>query len=70
MTRIINCLNGNDDRIIINISDKEQIGNIIVLIKNNMERYTIDEHKILVKNELTQRGFDENIIEEYINYIE
>ena len=35
-----------------------------------MTNYTIDEHKILVKNELTQRGFDENIIEEYINYIE
>ena len=70
LTRLINCLNGNDDRIIINISDKEQIGNIIILIKNNMENYTIEEHKILVKNELTQHGFDENIIKEYINYIE
>ena len=70
LTRLINCLNGNDDRIIINISDKEQIGNIIILIKNNMKNYTINEHKLLVKNELKERGFDENIIEEYINYIE
>jgi Leucine-rich repeat (LRR) protein len=71
ISRLINILNGQDDRIIINISDKEQIGNIIVLIKNNLENdYTIEKHKELVIKELKERGFNEEIINEYVNYIE
>ena len=71
ISRLINVLNGQDDRIIINISDKEQIGNIIVLIKNNLgNEYTVEKHKELVINELKERGFNEDVINEYINYIE
>ena len=71
ISRLINVLNGQDERIIINISDKEQIGNIIVLIKNNLGNdYTIEKHKELVIKELKERGFNEEIINEYVNYIE
>jgi hypothetical protein len=71
ISRLINVLNGQDDRVIINISDKEQIGNIIVLIRNNLGNdYTIEKHKELVIKELKERGFNEDIINEYINYIE
>jgi Leucine-rich repeat (LRR) protein len=71
ISRLINVLNGQDERIIINISDKEQIGNIIVLIKNNLgNEYTVEKHKELVIKELKERGFNEDIINEYVNYIE
>ena len=71
ISRLINILNGQDDRIIINISDKEQIGNIIVLIKNNLgNEYTIEKHKELVIKELKERGFNEDIINEYVSFIE
>ena len=36
MSRLINCLNGFDDLVEIKISDKEQIGNIIVTIRNKL----------------------------------
>jgi hypothetical protein len=51
MSRLINCLNGFDNHIIINISDTEQIGNIIILIKNKLiaeNKYTIELHKEIV----------------------
>jgi Leucine-rich repeat (LRR) protein len=71
ISRLINVLNGQDDRIIINISDKEQIGNIIVLIRNNLGNdYTVEKHKELVIKELKERGFNEDVINEYVNYIE
>ena len=79
MTRIINCLSGFDDRVVLNITDKEQIGNIIILIKKQLEeqpncygvlKYTVDLHKKIVTKELLDRGFDENLVKEYINYIE
>ena len=35
LSRLINCLNGFDDRICIKISESNEISNIIILIKNN-----------------------------------
>ena len=73
MSRLINCLNGFDDLVSINISDKEQIGNIISniqeqLIKSN--NYSVELHKQLVKKELNDRSYDKVLIEKYLNYIE
>jgi hypothetical protein len=73
ISRLINVLNGQDERIIINISDKEQIGNIIVLIKNTLDtadEYTVEKHRELVIKELQERGFGKEVIDEYVNYIE
>ena len=66
-------LNEQDERIIINISDKEQIGNIIVLIKNTLDtanEYTVEKHKELAIKELQERGFAKEVIDEYVNNIE
>jgi Leucine-rich repeat (LRR) protein len=73
ISRLINVLNGQDERIAINISDKEQIGNIIVLIKNTLDtanEYTAEKHKELATKELHKRGFAKEVIDEYVNYIE
>ena len=73
MSRLINCLNGFDDNIIINISDKEQVTNIIILIKNKLINegiYTVEKHKELVSNELKSRNYTDEYINEWISYIE
>jgi Leucine-rich repeat (LRR) protein len=72
MSRLINCLNGFDDNIIINISNTEQIGNIIILIKDKLiseNNYTIELHKEIVIKELYDRGYTKDVIDEWIEYI-
>jgi hypothetical protein len=72
MSRLINCLNGFDDHIVIHISSNEQIGNIIILIKEKLiaeNNYTIELHKDIVIKELNDRGYEKTIIEEWIEYI-
>ena len=73
MSRLINCLNGFDDLVEIKISDKEQIGNIIVVIRNKLIKkntYSIDLHKEQAKKELTELQYSDDIINEYLEYIE
>jgi pimeloyl-CoA synthetase len=73
ITRLVNCLNGLSDLVKINISDNQQIGNIIIIIKEQLGKnhiYTIEKHKEFVKNELQERGYNETIINEWLDYIE
>jgi Leucine-rich repeat (LRR) protein len=71
--RLINCLNGFSDLVEIKIQDSSQIGNVIVVVKERLEgeeKYTIEEHKKIVKKELLERGYELDIINEWIKYIE
>ena len=73
MCRVINCLNGFSHLVNININDGEQIGNIIVLVKNKLEssdNYTIEKHKSEVQNELLERGYDIETINLWLEHIE
>jgi hypothetical protein len=73
ITRLVNSLNGFTDLVKINISDNQQIGNIIIIIKEQLElenNYSIEKHKELVINELKERDYNENIINEWLDYIE
>jgi len=71
MSRVVNCLNGFSPLVNINIKDSDQIGNIIVLIKSQLaDNYDVEIHKQLVKQELESRGFDDQVIDEWIGYIE
>jgi hypothetical protein len=73
MSRLINCLNGIDERVSITISDNEQIGNIIITIMKKLEEkseYTIELHRELVEKELIERGFTQDIIQIWIDSIE
>jgi hypothetical protein len=73
ISRLVNCLNGFDEEIKINISDNEQIGNIIILIKNQLiveNKYDLETHKRLVKINLLEKGYELNIIEEWLEYCE
>ena len=73
MNRIINCLNGFSNLVVINIKDGEQIGNIIILVKHNLElvnSYTVEQHKIDVEKELLDRNYDMETIKEWLDNIE
>jgi hypothetical protein len=68
----VNSLNGFTDLVEIKISINQQIGNIIIIIKNELEfknKYTVEKHKELVENELKSRGYEENIINEWVDQI-
>ena len=67
MTRLLNCLVGFFDDIEIQISDSEQITNIIMSLKNKISNdYELKE---AVKKELTERQYSESVINEWLEYI-
>ena len=73
ISRLINCLNGFDELVEINISENEQIGQIISLVKEQLilkEKYTVENHKSIVKEELLIRKYSLETINEWINFIE
>jgi SOS response regulatory protein OraA/RecX len=71
ISRLVNCLNGFDKEILINISDSEQISQIVMLIRDQLgSEYTIEKHKELVLKELLERGFSSDKIDIWINSIE
>jgi hypothetical protein len=64
LSRLVNCLNGFDPRVCVNISSGQEIANIIVAIRG---RYNSEyEQIIMIKKELTERGYDDNVIKEWI----
>ena len=68
LSRLINCLNGFDSRVLIKISDKQQILNIIIKIRNEYD--DIEKQKKYAEKELLERGYDKKIINEYLIYLE
>ena len=70
MSRLINCLNGYDDRVVITMAENDQIGNIIIIEKEKLGEYDVETHKSNVKIAMEERGYGKETIEEWINYIE
>jgi hypothetical protein len=71
VSRLINCLNGFSDLVSIEISDNEQINNIILLTKQRLGgHYTTYKHKELVENEMRERGYSAELITEWLGFIE
>jgi len=73
MSRIINCLNGFSDLVQVQISESEQIGQIISIVKDMLidkNEYTVEKHKELARTELVNRGYSNDIIETWIAFIE
>jgi Leucine-rich repeat (LRR) protein len=72
ISRLVNCLNGFDPNIIIHISNSEQIGNIIGLIQRQLKQtgtYSIQNHQNLVRKELLERGYDDTVINDWVDAI-
>ena len=68
LSRLINCLNGFSDKVCIQISTNEEISNIIIVLKNKItDTY---ELKKAIEMEMTERGYDEATINEWVLYVE
>ena len=67
MTRLLNVLNGFYDDINIQIGSNEQITNVILMLK---EKYEGIELRDKVRSELEERGYDKDVIEEWVSFIE
>ena len=73
LSRLVNCLNGFYDDIEIKIHDNQQIGNIILLVKNKLETYEgidIELWKQEVEKELIEREYNSEEIEEWLEFID
>ncbi len=67
MTRLLNVLVGFYDDIELQISDSEQITNIIMSLKKKLTNEK--QLKEVVKTELLERQYSEVIIKEWLEYI-
>jgi Leucine-rich repeat (LRR) protein len=70
ISRLINCLNGFTPLVEVKIPENMEISNVIVMIKNNYNGDNVDELKELVRKELLERCYEDEIITEYVDYIE
>ena len=71
ISRLVNCLAGYDDLVVVQIAYNEQIGTIIELIRTRLgENYNIEEHKRISILELIERGYSQEVISEWVGYIE
>ncbi len=68
ISRLINCLSGFSDKVSIKISTNEEISNIIVVLRNKIDN--IDELKRAISVEMTERGYDEATINEWLLFVE
>jgi len=73
ITRLVNSLNGFFPDINIEINSTEQIGNIMTIIRNklnNENRYSIALFKDELSEALIERQYEQNVIDEWLDYIE
>lgn len=72
VSRLVNCLNGFDPLVNVTISENEQIANVITLIGETLkkeERYTVENHRTLASERLSEMGYTSDVIDEWILHI-
>jgi len=70
ISRLVNCLSGYSDKVKIQISESEEIGNIISVIMEKRGIKTTETLKEEVSVSLKERGYEETKINEWVEYIE
>jgi Leucine-rich repeat (LRR) protein len=70
ISRLVNCLSGYSDKVCIQISETEEIGNIISVIMNKRGLKTIEILKEEVREALKERGYADEKIAEWLEYVE
>jgi len=70
ISRLVNCLSGYSDKVKIQISEGEEIGNIISVIMEKRGIKTTETLKEEVRVALKERGYIETKINEWVEYIE
>ena len=67
MSRLINCLNGFDERVEILISDSDEISNIIVMMRNKYG--DSKDLKREIEKELKDRKYTDEVVDEWLGYL-
>ena len=70
ISRLVNCLSGYSDKVRMQISENEEINNIISVIMSKRELKTIEMLKKEVNLALTERGYADEKIAEWLEYVE
>ena len=71
LSRLLNVLNGYYDDVKIEISENDQIANIIYLTRESLgSNYNLETHKELVRKEMIERKYNSDTIEIWVNAIE
>ena len=70
ISRLVNCLSGYSDKVNIQITENEEINNIISVIMSKRELKTIEMLKKEVNLALTERGYADEKIAEWLEYVE
>ncbi len=70
ISRLVNCLSGYSDKVKIQISESEEIGNIISVILEKRGIKTTETLKEEVSVALKERGYIETTINKWVKYIE
>ena len=70
ISRLVNCLSGYSDKVKIQISESEEIGNIISVIMEKRGIKTTETLKEEVSVALKERGYIETKINEWVEYVE
>ena len=70
ISRLVNCLSGYSDKVEIKISENEEISNIISIIMKKRGLKTIEILKEEVRLALTERGYADEKITEWLEYVE
>jgi hypothetical protein len=70
ISRLVNCLSGYSDKVKIQITETEEIGNIISVIMNKRGIKTIEMLKEEVILALKERGYNDEIISMWLEHVE
>ena len=70
ISRLVNCLSGYSDKVKIQITENEEINNIISVIMSKRGMKTIEILKDEVNLALTERGYADEKIAEWLEYVE
>jgi hypothetical protein len=68
LSRLVNCLNGFDDRVVVKISDQQELANLIIGIRQKTD--SLEEQQQMVQREMSDRGYGKQIIQEWLGYLE
>jgi hypothetical protein len=68
LSRLVNCLSGFDDRVEIRISSDQEIANLIISVKQKYDN--LEQQIKMVREEMTERGYDQQTVDLWIGYLE
>jgi Leucine-rich repeat (LRR) protein len=68
LSRLVNCLCGFDPRVVVQISENQEIANLIISIRQKYDQ--LDQQIEMVRKEMTERGYDRDTIDLWIGYLE